>query len=399
MPVQPTKLGPITRWLIRLFLERSGESLPAEERGSAYGLLEGYISVVLNTLLFALKGGLGLASGSVALIADAVHSLSDSVTSVVVIVGSYIARRPPDAEHPYGHGRAESVAAVVIAVLLATTGVGFSRASIERVLDPVPLTASWLAIGIVSATMLVKEWMARFSIALGRASANPALEADGWHHRSDVLSTLLVVGGMIGSRYDLAVLDGAVGIGVSLVLIKVAVDIGRKAFDSLLGRAPEADELAEVRRRAMEVDGVEGVHDVVIHHYGATCFYSLHVETSDQVSALQLHELTARVEERVANGHHGAVCVHADPINREHPEYQRLHRVVSEAVQADALARSFHDLRIVGGGDQLYVIFDVSLAEGRRGDWTAAQRRLARAVRSEFPGARVVVEADPLFAR
>jgi len=355
------------------------------------------VSIALNVVLFALKLVLGLLTSSVALIADGAHSLSDSLTSVVVIVGARVARRPPDARHPFGHGRAEAIATLAIAVLLAAAGLEFGKASVARILEPEPVQAPAWVMVLVVGTMIVKEWLTRFALSLAKLSGSKAVEADAWHHRSDVLSTALVAVGMLGSAWGLPWLDGVMGLGVSVVLLKVGYDIVGSAVDSLLGEAPSKQEVAAVRRTAAAVAGVQGVHDVVIHRYGERRFVSLHVETSDALSAAETHEIAEQVEYAVAPDGHGSVAVHVDPINKDHPAYARLHQVVAAAVEAEQAAQSFHDLRIVGGPQRFNAVFDVCLGSSEQAD-AGLSERLRAAVRAEFPEAGVVIEIDPPYS-
>ncbi len=391
------RIGGFTRKLVQRVAGKEDEHLDRAERSVAYALVEGYVSVVANLTLFGVKLALGLVTGSIALIADAVHTASDSLTSVVVIVSAYIARKPPDAEHPYGHGRIEYVAAVMIALLLGIAGFEFGKESFARILAPKPISAPWAIIGAVMVTAAAKEWMARYAARLAKRSGNSALTADAWHHRSDALSTLLVAGGIIGARFGLPWLDGVAGIGVSLLLFKVAYDIAREAVDSLLGRAPAAEEIAEVKRQARLVEGIRGVHDVVIHQYGARRFISLHVETSAAPSAVDLHQLAEEVEDRVAESGHGSVCVHVDPVDRDHPAYATVHSAVSEVVAGAQGLCSFHDLRLVGGAEQFTAVLDVKCEPGYT-HVAQLQRNIAKAIGTHYPQARVVVELDPLYS-
>ena len=393
----PIRFGPLTRCLVRRWGTPPGDGPRPVEIRSAYGVLEGWVSVVVNTLLFAIKLVLGLLTGSIALMADAAHTLSDSVTSAIVIVGARMSRRPPDAEHPYGHGRAEAIATLAIAMLLAVAGVEFGKASIERVWSPSPVTAPPWAMATLIVTMVIKEWLSRFALALSRATGNQSLEADAWHHRSDVFATGLVVVGMVAGSYGLTWLDGVMGIGVSVLLVKIGFDVIRGAIDTLLGGRPSPEEVREVHRLAREVDGVRGVHDVVIHRYGDLRFVSLHVETRDDLTALALHDIAERVEARVATDGHGSVSVHVDPINTDHPAYASLEALLRRAVAADPDLAAFHDLRVVGEGERFNVVFDLNVLPGCL-DPERARARLVEAIRREHPGARVVAEIDPPYA-
>lgn len=183
----------------------------------AWGYLEGSVSIVLNTALFAAKLWLGAACGSLAIVADAWHTLSDSLTSAVVILGFWVSGRPADDKHPFGHGRAELVAAIVIGTLLAVVAFFFLHESILKLRHPERYPAARFgtaAAALFLVSVVVKEAMARFSIWAGGKTASAALVADGWHHRSDaVASALILAGGLFGGR--LGWIDGAMGAAVS----------------------------------------------------------------------------------------------------------------------------------------------------------------------------------------
>ncbi len=387
---------PLASWLIERF---APEDQQAGLRRGQLSLLEGYTSVVVNSLLFAVKLAIGLITGSIALIADAVHTLADSITSVVVIVSAYVARRPAAREHPFGHGRAELVAARVVAVLLAVAAFEFGKSSVLRILEPATLNVPWWAAGVVAATALGKQWLSVFASVLARLSGSKALEADAWHHRSDVYATLLVVVGMVGARYGLGWLDGVMGLLVSAVIGWAAYHIAAGAIDPLLGEAPSAEELGEIAARARTLGDVHGVHDIVVHKYGDTRVISLHVETSESLSARECHLLAERVQERVGEGGHGSVVVHVDPINDDHPYYGEVQQLLAGVIEPDPRLESFHDLRLVGDAELFTVLADVSvqqtLSEPQHREILA---RVLGVVQARFPQAKVVLSFEPVFA-
>jgi len=386
----------VSRWLLRYFV---GDEDNASERRACISLLEGYTSFVVNTLLFALKLALGWLTASIALLADSVHTLADSVTSGVVLVGAYVSRRPPDREHPFGHGRAELVAALVISVLLGVAAFEFGKSSLLRVFEPEILSVPWWAAALIAASALLKEWLSRFAFTLAEASGSKALEADAWHHKTDVLATLLVVVAMVAARFGLVWVDGIIGVTVSVVILWAAVRIAKESVTPLLGEAPTEEELAEIEARALEVDGVRGVHDIIVHKYGETRIISLHVETSDDLSARNLHTLAEQVEERVDTQGHGLAVVHVDPINVDHPRYAEVKAVLGEAVSCDGRLESFHDFRLEGDEEAFNVQADVAvhktLSERSKAEIeTSLQARL----NERFPRARLKVNFEPIFA-
>jgi len=388
-----------SRWLVsRVVPELSDDATPQER--ARVGLLEGWVSVGVNVGLFALKMVLGVMSNSVSLIADAAHTLSDSLTSIVVIFGFRLASRPPDEQHPFGHGRIENVSAVVIAVLLGVVSVEMLMASVNRLFHPRPLRADLWIIGVLIGTIILKELLYRFSRDLAAMIDSDVLRADAWHHRSDMLSTILVLAAFIGAQWHAVWLDGTMGIGVAIIIGVAAAVSMRAAVGPLIGgRAPE-ELYREIEEIARAPEEVRAVHDILVHRYGATNIISLHIEVPDTESPMRLHDLSEEIEEKLAARFPGHAIVHVDPINRDHQHYEEVGRIVSDAIAADDCAESFHDLRVLGGSRRFRVAFDVT---GNAEISPARQEELRQAIeqrlRERFPLVRVIVNVEPLYFR
>jgi cation diffusion facilitator family transporter len=277
------------------------------------GYLEGWISIVLNTLLFGIKYWAGGRIGSVSMVADAWHTLSDTLTSVVVIVGFWIMARPADDRHPFGHARAENIAAIIIGVLLAVVGAFFGWESIRRLLERRAVSFSLFAILVFLASALLKEGLAQFAFWAGKKAGSQAVLADGWHHRSDAIaSALIVVGALLGGK--LWWIDGALGIGVSLLIIWAAVGIVRGSSSILLGEAPDEEMkraiLASVHK---EYPRVNDVHHLHLHRYGQNVELTLHLRLPRTMSVEQSHEISHRIEERLRAELELETTVHIEP--------------------------------------------------------------------------------------
>lgn len=364
------------------------------------GLLEGWTSVVVNTLLFGAKLALGIMTGSLALIADAIHTLADSGTSLVVIFGFRAARARPDAKHPFGHGRMESIAAVAIGVLLGVTAVEVGYSAFWRLLRPQELKAEWWVVAVVAATLVVKELLSRFSFELGRLIDSQALIADAWHHRSDVFATALVIAAFVGARWGLYWLDGAMGLGVALIIAWAAYSTLGAAIDPLLGeRAPEwmYQEIAAI---ASAEPGVRNIHDILVHRYGQTHLISLHIEVSDAWSPMRLHRLSERIESRLAERFPGHAIVHVDPVNRDHPSYEQVHGIVKDVVESHPASDSFHDLRLTGGPQRFRAVLDIIMQPGAKdADIEHCKDEIASKIKAAFPESEVVVNVEPPYFR
>ncbi|MCK4727677.1 MAG: cation diffusion facilitator family transporter [Desulfobacterales bacterium] len=388
-----------TRW-ISARLIKNHQSVNDLKVRAQYGALEGWSSIAINIVLFVIKIVIGLSIKSVSLIADAIHTLADSATSAVVIIGFRIAKKPSDKEHPFGHGRMESIAALIVSVLLFIAGFELLEKSIHSIVKPHKSTASLSVILIIAATILIKELMARFSYQLADIIDSQTLKADALHHRTDVIATGLVIVALVASRFGFHRVDGIMGAFVSLVIFYSAYSIAKEAVNPLLGEAPSKETIKKIERLANAHEGVLGVHDIIYHKYGQTIIISLHIEVSDKGSAFDLHALSEAVEEEIGQNIGGMVIAHIDPINMDHPKYQTIEREIKDIISKDRRVSSFHDLRIVGCHDEkCKVVFDIVLEEDadeqERYDIVQSIRE---GFREDFPEMKTAIKAAPKFS-
>ncbi len=389
----------LTHWTVARFIKNHQEVNYLKVR-ARYGALEGWVSIVGNTLLFAIKLIAGLSIGSVSLIADAVHTLSDSATSVVVIIGFKMAKKPSDKEHPFGHGRMEFVATLIVSVLLFIAGVELLEKSIHSIIHPQAVTASVGIILIIAGTILAKELMSRFSYELGEMIDSKTLKADALHHRSDAVSTVLVVVALVASRFGVNRIDGIMGVFVALIIFYSGYEIAKGAVSSLLGEAPSRETIEEIARLSRKHEGVLGVHDIVVHEYGQTRLISLHIEVFDKENASRLHELSEAIEDEVGRKMNGKVVVHVDPINKDHPEYDVIEQTIRKIISEDNRVHSFHELRIVGCDvNRCNVIFDIALEEDADEQETYdIIHYIQERFKKRFPEMKTVIKAEPKYA-
>lgn len=389
----------ITSWILSRFI-----SEPHDPENQAFrtkvGLLEGWLTTVANVLLFVVKVVLGIMTGSVSLLADSAHTLSDAVTSIVIIVGFTVANKPPDERHPFGHGRMESIAGVVIAVLLGVVAIEAFLSSLDRIANPKIANANvWIIIAVFG-TLVAKELMARFCFDLGRMIKSPAIMADAWHTRSDVFATALVIVAFIGAHWNLTWLDGAMGIGVALIIAWAAYESMRNAIDPLLGeRAPDETYL-EIERIAQEVAGVDGVHDILVHRYGPLYLISLHIQVRADQPALELHAMCDKIEARVSGKFPGHTIVHPDPVDTGHKHYAEVKQAVEQEIAADPRIVSFHDLRLSGKRKHLSISFDIAVRNEKEPFHADELRaRIAKRLGERFPNVEIAVDLEPPYLR
>jgi cation diffusion facilitator family transporter len=254
--------------------------------------LEGWLSLFINLILFVLKYWAGIVSGSVALIADAWHTLSDSLTSVIVLVGAKISEKPPDEEHPFGHGRAEAVASIIIGVILVAVGLKFFHEGFERLRDGEEAHFGTLAIIVTVISILFKEVLAQFSIRKGKELKMYSMVADGWHHRTDAISSVIILLGIFAGGY-LWWIDGALGMIVGAMIVWTGYRILNDTIKPLLGENPD-DEIVENLEKLSEQiyeDDLD-IHHIHVHKYGSHAEITFHIVLPGEMDLNSAHKIT-----------------------------------------------------------------------------------------------------------
>lgn len=284
------------------------------KRNLRLGYREGVVSVVVNLLLFALKYYAGVVSASVALIADAWHTLSDSLTSLVVIWGVKLSSKKPDKEHPFGHGRWEQISALLIAMLLGLVGVEFFKDALDKLQGhESAIFGRWAYVATIL-SIGVKEALAQYAFYIGRLTGNTAVKADGWHHRSDALSSLVVLAGLLLSRYFWWI-DSALGIVVSLMLFYAAYTIIRKAVHKILGEEPSDEVIRQVEKIVKEIMGNTAFpHHYHIHNYGDHTEFTFHIKVPGEETVQQAHAKATLVEQKVKENLNMDATIHIEPL-------------------------------------------------------------------------------------
>ncbi len=283
---------------------------------TSYGIRLGWISIVGNIILFVLKYTAGLLSGSVALIADAWHTLTDSLSSLIVIVGLKISRKPPDIEHPFGHGRAEWISSVLLGVILVIIGINFFKESIERLISVEVVEFGVLAWIATIASILLKEGMAQMCFRGAKKTGLQSLKADAWHHRTDSISSLLVLIGLFFSG-KVWWMDGVLGIMVSLLIIYAAYEILKENFNNLLGSKPDSKTLEtiyQITRDNCQKD--VNLHEIKIHHYGHYQEMTAHIKLPAEMKLETAHNIANSIEDMILAELDIHATIHTEPIDQ-----------------------------------------------------------------------------------
>ena len=325
-----------------------------------YGKVAGVVGILSNTLLCVMKILVGLLSGSIAIVADAVNNLADASSSLITLIGFKLAAMPEDKEHPYGHARIEYLAGLLVSVIIIVVGLELGKSSIEKILAPTPTEFSLTVVIVLLLAIGIKIWQACFNVQAGKKINSMTLIATGADSRNDVIATSAVLLSLlIGHFFDLQI-DGYMGVLVALFIVWSGIGLVRETVSPLLGEAPDPALVRDIEETAMQHDGVLGIHDLVVHNYGpGRVIISLHAEVPADGDILALHDTIDNIERKLKKELHCEAVIHMDPICIHDPEVNALKEKICGILRNIDPVLTLHDFRTVKGPTHTNIIFDV----------------------------------------
>lgn len=383
--------------MIRYMIKRM---MPAAEAGcdaatrQRCGRLAGLVGIGVNFLLFAMKLLAGALSGSVAVVADAFNNLSDAGTSVVTLVGFHLAGQEADEEHPFGHGRMEYLAGLVVSLAILLVGFELGKSSVEKILHPQGITFSWLSILILGASVLIKLWLWHFNRALGRCIDSAAMTAAAADSLSDAIATgVVLASGLLGSWLELQV-DGYVGVLVAVFIFRAGWQAAKETLDPLLGRPMDPELARDIDRLVLDHPYILGIHDLVYHDYGpGRAMMSFHAEVPADGDLLAIHDVIDHIERELKQRNHIETVIHMDPVVQDENTERLRAQVEARAKELDERL-SIHDLRTTAGPIHTNLIFDVMVPYGFHMTDAQVREALTRSIREISEKYYAVIEID-----
>ncbi|MBU3877622.1 cation diffusion facilitator family transporter [Faecalicatena sp. AGMB00832] len=349
----------MTEFLVKHFV-KDYEHVEKVSVRTAYGVLSSIVGIFCNVLLFVIKFIIGLILHSVAVMADAFNNLSDAGSSIISFIGVKMASKPADEDHPFGHGRMEYIAALVVSFLVLEVGFTFLKDSLGKIRHPEVLNFQLLSVIILLLSIGVKLWLGIFNRKLGQKIDSKVMMAVFTDSMGDVITTGATILSVVFFALTGINIDGFVGVGVALVVMWAGVGIARDTLEPLIGEAVDPDLYTKIKRFVEKYDGIEGTHDLIVHDYGPNrSMASIHAEVPNNVNIEVSHEVIDRIERDAVEQLGIFLVVHMDPIETEDEAVLRLRKQVEGALKGLDENCSIHDFRVVEGQEQINLIFDM----------------------------------------
>ena len=325
-----------------------------------YGTLCSIISIGCNIVLVIFKLTMGVITNSIAIQADGLNNLSDVGSNLASLFGFKLANKHPDSEHPYGHGRMEYVAGLIIAFLILLVGFQALKDSILKIIAPQKVTFTVVAVIILVVSILIKLWMASFNRYASKKINSATLLAASQDSLNDVLATTATLCSLILSLYTDLPVDGIMGTIVSIIVLKAGIEIFKDTVNPLLGMAPDKELIKDIEQYILSFPEVLGIHDLMMHDYGpGRRFLSLHVEVDRNDDIMAAHDAIDIIERAVLDKYHILTTIHMDPVDFNDTLTNELRKTVIKIVKEINNEYSIHDFRSVSGTTHTNLIFDV----------------------------------------
>ena len=382
--------------LARLFIKNCDDYADPEVR-RAYGTLCSFTAIGLNLLLFVGKFLAGRLSGSLSVTADAINNLTDVGSALLILLAFRFAGKKPEPEHPFGHGRIEYVAGLVVAGLILVLAVSLGRDSVESILHPGELTFSWVVVGVLLASIAVKCYMSYFMVSTSKKIDSATLKATGMDALSDTISTFavllsLVIYAVTPKHLNL---DGWFGLLVSLLILRTGLESAKETLSQLLGTTPDPALVQQVEDICMSYDEIIGIHDLVVHDYGPGRLHiSVHCEVPGNGDIYVLHDAMDRAMLELDERLGCTSVIHMDPVCTDDEHIVEMRQQLAEAVKQLGEGVSVHDFRLVEGPTHTNVIFDCLVPLTVEKDEKTAKEKVTNIASSLWANTYAIVQID-----
>lgn len=353
----------MTDFLVNKFIKDS-TNIESTEVRTRYGMLASVVGIFCNVLLFSVKLTIGLILSSLAVTADAFNNLSDAASSIISFIGVKMAGKPADAEHPFGHGRIEYIAALIVSFLVIEVGFTFFKSSISKILHPEEISFDLVPFVILILSILVKLWMAFFNNKLGKRIDSKVMLATAADSLGDVITTSATVLSIIICHFTSINVDAIAGLIVSAIVIWSGISIAKDTLEPLIGERVPTELYQKITDIVESYDGIVGTHDLIVHNYGPNrSMATIHAEVPNDINIEVSHEIIDKIERDVKKDLNILLVIHMDPVEMRDEEVLSLREKTSRIVHALDPELNFHDFRVLKENEQRNLIFDLVIPD------------------------------------
>lgn len=351
-----------------------------------YGLLSGGIGVVLNFFLFAGKMAAGILTGAISVIADAFNNLTDAASSVISFIGFKVSVKPTDKEHPFGHGRMEYISGFIVSMLIFMVGFELIKSSIEKIITPEDINFSTLSVVILAVSIVIKLYMFIYNNRTAKAIDSAAMRAVATDSLTDSVATFAVLLSLLLYKFFGWHTDAICGLIVAVFIIFNGYSSAKETVGLLLGKAPDPEYVKEICETVKSHDCIIGVHDLIVHNYGAgRRIISLHAEVDSREDILQAHDQIDNIERELGEKYQCLAVIHMDPVAVGDKKTDELREKVEKIVNDINPEFQVHDFRIVNGNTHTNLIFDVLIPQNCKLTETAISEMIKKQT-DKLPG-------------
>jgi len=337
----------LTDWLLKKVLNDNTNFQDPIVR-QRVGYLAGVVGVIVNVILSVIKIIIGLLISSISVLADGVNNLSDSASSITTLIGFKISNSPADKEHPYGHGRVEYIAALIVSFMVILVGLQFTTSSIDRIRNPKPVDFEIISFSILIISILSKVWLAIFNRKLSEKINSTGLKATATDAFGDVLITSVVVLSIALSQVTTFPIDGIVGLIVSFFIIYQGIGLIKYTIGPLIGQAPSREMVQNIYEDLKKYDYITGAHDLLIHSYGEGKYMgTVDVEFPADIDVITIHNVIDKAEKELGEKYNISLVIHMDPLEKETKERYELRKSIKDIIKKDERVESMHDFRVL----------------------------------------------------
>ncbi len=384
-------------FIIRKFI-KDYQKIDLPEVRERYGTFVSTISIICNIVLALSKLFVGMLAKSISIQADALNNFSDVGSNLATLFGFKLARKHPDVDHPYGHGRYEYISGMIIAFLIVLVAFQSLKEALLKIIHPETVDFSVFTLIVLILSILVKFMMARMNASIGEKIDSTSLKAASQDSYNDMMSTFAALVSMLISAFSQFNVDGWIGLLVSLLVLKSGIEVFKDTIGPLLGQAPDKELVKQIEDLVLSFEGIIGIHDFMLHDYGpGRSFVTLHCEVDSHNDLEEIHDRIDLAEREILKQFHIHATIHLDPIDSTNEEVIQLKAQVLALIREMDENYTIHDFRIVKGKTHTNILFDIVVPTGKEVNEISLKQDIDQRVKTLNENYYTVVNVDHAY--